>query len=111
MAASSGGQALRLTGVPLAAVLGLLLLLAAAGWARAESLDEASARYKQYAVEQIEQSLAGAISLRKNIDVHDLLGAQNAWLAARGGWERSEVFTDEFFPKLSAAIDAWPNAT
>ena len=79
--------------------------------ARADSLDEASARYKTYATGQIQQSLAGAISLRNNIAVHDLLGAQNAWLSARGGWERSEVFADEFFPKLAAAIDAWPNAT
>jgi iron uptake system component EfeO len=102
---------LRRTRVFSGAILGLLLWVPAAEWARAESLDEASARYKVYAVEQIEQSLAGAVSLRKNIDVHDLLGAQNAWLGARGGWERSEVFTDEFFPKLAAAIDAWPNAT
>jgi iron uptake system EfeUOB component EfeO/EfeM len=44
------------------------------------------------------------------IAAHDLAGAQKSWLAARGGWEASEVITNEFFPDLDKTIDAWPDA-
>ena len=40
----------------------------------------------------------------------DLTGAKKAWISARAGWERSEVFTAGFVPELDAEIDAWPNA-
>jgi iron uptake system EfeUOB component EfeO/EfeM len=39
-----------------------------------------------------------------------LKGARKAWISARAGWERSEVFTAGFVPELDAQIDAWPNA-
>jgi iron uptake system component EfeO len=39
----------------------------------------------------------------------DLAGAKRAWIEARVGWERSEVFTAAFVPELDRDIDAWPN--
>ena len=36
-------------------------------------------------------------------------GAKQAWIDARIGWERSEVFTGGFVPELDQKIDAWPN--
>src|SRR6202012_421857 len=41
----------------------------------------------------------------------DLAGAKKAWLSARAGWERSEVFTAGFVPELYALIESWPNAS
>jgi iron uptake system component EfeO len=49
--------------------------------------------------------------LRERVAARDLAGAREAWLSARAGWERSEVFTAGFAPELDAKIDAWPNAT
>src|SRR6202012_139586 len=60
--------------------------------------------------EGIGQALAGAHDLRDRIADHDLAGARKAWISARAGWERSEVFTAGFVPELDAEIDAWPNA-
>jgi iron uptake system EfeUOB component EfeO/EfeM len=54
--------------------------------------------------------LAGARELRERVAANDLAGARKAWLSARAGWERSEVFTAGFVPELDALIDAWPNA-
>jgi iron uptake system EfeUOB component EfeO/EfeM len=61
-------------------------------------------------VEQIGQSLAGARLLRERIAADDLEGAKTAWIEARIGWERAEVFTSGFVPDLDREIDAWPNA-
>src|SRR5262249_12348705 len=41
----------------------------------------------------------------------DVGGAKKAWIEARAGWERSEVFTAGFVPTLDKDIDAWPDAT
>ena len=46
----------------------------------------------------------------ERVAARDLTGAQHSWLAARGGWEGSEVITNEFFPDLDRKIDAWPDA-
>ena len=78
--------------------------------ANAASLDEAAERYRPYAIEGIESALAGARDLRERVAAKDLAGARKAWLSARAGWERSEVFTAGFVPELDARIDAWPNA-
>ena len=67
-------------------------------------------RYRPHVVEGIGQALAGARDLRGRIAASDLAGARKAWIAARAGWERSEVFTAGFVPELDAQIDAWPNA-
>jgi iron uptake system component EfeO len=55
-------------------------------------------------------ALAGARDLRERVAAKDLTGAKKAWISARAGWERSEVFTAGFVPELDAQIDAWPNA-
>jgi iron uptake system component EfeO len=78
--------------------------------ATAAPLDDAAERYRPYMIEGIGQALAGARGLRERIAVRDLMGARKAWISARAGWERSEVFTAGFVPELDAEIDAWPNA-
>src|SRR5437868_4942994 len=91
---------------------GLLLaaLLLGAQRADAATLDEVAERYRPYMIEGIGQALAGARNLRTSVAAKDLAGAKKAWLSARAGWERSEVFTAGFVPELDAQIDAWPNA-
>src|SRR5580700_12248931 len=92
-------------------VLSLLLALAVdARAAEAATLDAAAERYRPYAIEGIGSALAGARDLRERAAAKDLAGAKRAWLSARAGWERSEVFTAGFVPELDAKIDAWPNA-
>jgi iron uptake system EfeUOB component EfeO/EfeM len=78
--------------------------------AETAALDDAAERYRPYAIEGIGSALAGARDLRERAAVKDLSGAKKAWLSARAGWERSEVFTAGFVPELDALIDAWPNA-
>jgi iron uptake system EfeUOB component EfeO/EfeM len=79
--------------------------------AKAASLDEAAELYRPYLVKDINEALNGARSLQERVAAHDLPGAKAAWLSARAGWERSEVFTSGFVPDLDEKIDAWPNAT
>src|ERR1700723_2210456 len=91
----------------------LSLVLALAVGARvadAAALDDAAERYRPLAIEGIGSALAGARDLRERAAAKDLAGARKAWLSARAGWERSEVFTAGFVPELDAKIDAWPNA-
>jgi iron uptake system component EfeO len=91
-----------------------LAALTVAGMAmpvRAESLDDVTERYRPLMINDIDQALAGARELRERIAVHDIAGAQKAWIESRVGWERSEVFTSGFVPQLDDAIDAWPDAT
>jgi iron uptake system component EfeO len=94
--------------VCLAAALGLVVVCGSA--ADAAPLDEAAAQFKPCLVEWIAQSSAEAAKLRDRIAAQDLAGAQQAWLAGRGGWEAAEVATSELFPDLDRAIDAWPDA-
>jgi iron uptake system component EfeO len=98
-----------------AALTVLLLTLAVAPAAPsraadATALDDAAERYRPYAIEGIGSALAGARTLRERAAAKDLAGAKQAWLSARAGWERSEVFTAGFVPELDALIDAWPHA-
>jgi len=88
----------------------LLALTAGMSTANAAPLDDAAERYRPYAIEGIGSALAGARDLRERVAAKDLAGARKAWLSARAGWERSEVFTAGFVPELDALIDAWPNA-
>jgi iron uptake system component EfeO len=76
----------------------------------AAPLDDAAEKYRPYMIEGIGQALAGARDLRDRVAASDLPGAKKAWISARAGWERSEVFTAGFVPELDAQIDAWPNA-
>src|SRR5258708_40350133 len=93
-----------------AACLLLVALTFGARCADAAPLDEAAEAYRPYLIEGIGQALAGAVDLRARIAAKDLSGARKAWISARAGWERSEVFTAGFVPELDAQIDAWPNA-
>lgn len=90
--------------------LGVVVMLVAAPQARATSLEAAAENYRHYLVDDIGQALAGARSLRERLAANDLDGARKAWIAARTGWERSEVFTSGFVPDLDQETDAWPNA-
>src|ERR1700733_7238622 len=78
--------------------------------ASATPLDNGAENYRPYMIEGIGQALAGARVLRERAMAGDLIGAKKAWISARAGWERSEVFTAGFVPELDAQIDAWPNA-
>jgi iron uptake system component EfeO len=86
------------------------IALAAALPANAGPLDAAVERYRPYLVADIDRALAGARDMRGRLTARDIAGARKAWIDARVGWERSEVFTSVFVPRLDAAIDAWPDA-
>jgi iron uptake system component EfeO len=91
--------------------LALLVLGAGMRAVVAAPLDDAAENYRPYMIEGIGQALVGARNLRERVAASDLAGARKAWISARAGWERSEVFTTGFVPELDAEIDAWPNAS
>jgi iron uptake system component EfeO len=93
-----------------ATCLALLVMLSGVRSADAGVLDEGAERYRPYMIEGIGSALAGARALRERAAAGDIAGAKKAWISARAGWERSEVFTTGFVPELDAQIDAWPNA-
>jgi iron uptake system component EfeO len=93
-----------------AACLALMAALAGARPASAGALEDGAEHYRPYLIEGISSALVGARALRERATASDLAGARKAWLSARAGWERSEVFTAGFVPELDAQIDAWPNA-
>ena len=66
--------------------------------------------YRPELTAAVDQCLAGAQSLRDRLRANDLEGAKQAWIDARVGWERAEVFTSGFTSELDAEIDAWPSA-
>src|SRR5438552_724634 len=76
----------------------------------ASDLEAAAVRFKPFVLQQVAQCQRATENMRDRIAARDLLGAQAAWLAARSGWESSEVITSEFFPDLDRKIDAWPDA-
>jgi iron uptake system component EfeO len=90
-----------------AAVLGIGLV--AAPPARAAPLDEGVEQYRSHLIADVDCTLASAQTLRASAAAGDVAAAKQAWLDARVGWERSEVFTGGFVPRLDRAIDAWPN--
>jgi len=92
-------------------LLGTVVALAGAPQAGAAPLEAAAESYRRYLIDDIGQALAGVRALRERLAAHDLAGARKAWIAARVGWERSEVFTSGFVPELDQQIDAWPNAS
>ena len=99
-----------MTDVRSAACLALLVLGMGMRATIAAPLDDAAERYRPHMIEGIGQALAGARDLRERVVAKDLAGAKEAWISARAGWERSEVFTAGFVPELDAKIDAWPTA-
>ena len=101
----------RRVALPLALAAALGLHIAAATADPAPQLDGAIARYRALLLQDVDRTVAGAEKLRARIVAEDLAGAKQAWLEARVGWERSEVFTTGFVPELDKDIDAWPNGT
>jgi iron uptake system EfeUOB component EfeO/EfeM len=95
--------------VRLFACWGCAYTLLAAGPAQTEGLQTAAERYRPLMAEEIDRSLSGARSMREAILARDVEQAQKAWITARIGWERAEVFTSGF-TELDREIDAWPNA-
>jgi iron uptake system EfeUOB component EfeO/EfeM len=93
--------------LPAAAILFTALVISPV---RADALADTAEQYRPIMAEQIEQSLAGARLLRERVAAGDVEGAKTAWIKARIGWERAEVFTSGFVPDLDREIDAWPNA-
>ena len=73
-------------------------------------LDLAAERYRPQLAAAVEECLAQSTTMRERMRAQDLAGAQKAWIAARIGWERAEVFTSGFTSELDAEIDAWPSA-
>jgi iron uptake system component EfeO len=66
-------------------------------------------RYRSRLVEDVGQSIASVKKLRDSVSNGDVAAAKQAWIEARVGWERAEVFTSGFAPDLDREIDAWPN--
>jgi iron uptake system component EfeO len=77
--------------------------------ARAAALDDGAERYRSHLITDVDRALASARTLATSAAAGDLAGAKRAWIEARVGWERSEVFTAGFVPELDRDIDAWPN--
>jgi iron uptake system component EfeO len=76
---------------------------------RAATLDDGAEQYRSHLVTDADLTLARARALAASAAAGDLAGAKRAWIEARVGWERSEVFTAGFVPELDRDIDAWPN--
>jgi iron uptake system EfeUOB component EfeO/EfeM len=92
-----------------AAVVGLGPVAVRADTGPAGPLDAVIAHYRSQLVEDIDRSIASVQKLRDSVAAGDLAAAKQAWIEARIGWERSEVFTSGFAPELDRDIDAWPN--
>ncbi|HZR87724.1 MAG TPA: EfeM/EfeO family lipoprotein [Bradyrhizobium sp.] len=100
--------------VVLATSLGAAVVLfnpaaAATDSAPAASLNAGIARYRSQLTADIDRSVTEVQRLRASLASGDVAAAKQAWIEARVGWERSEVFTSGFAPELDRAIDAWPN--
>ncbi len=77
--------------------------------AGAATLDDGAQQYRSHLVTDADRTLASARTMAASAAAGDLAGARRAWIEARVGWERSEVFTAGFVPELDRDIDAWPN--
>lgn len=91
--------------------LASIILPLGSHYVRAADLDEPVAIYRVKISKDIGQALTGAQSLRECLVNNDVDCAKKAWIAARGGWERSEVFTGGLVPELDEKIDTWPKST
>jgi iron uptake system component EfeO len=91
-------------------VLCIVLTAVAISAVHGEPFDTAVERYRLAMIEDVAQAQSGARDLRDRLRKQDFAGARKAWVDARVGWERSEVFTGGFMPELDEAIDAWPDA-
>jgi iron uptake system component EfeO len=92
------------------ALLCVAVATAGSQGSHAAPFDEATERYRGYMIADMDRALAGSRQLRDYLNANDIAAAKEAWIKARIGWERSEVFTSAFIPELDDAIDAWPDA-
>jgi iron uptake system component EfeO len=92
-----------------AAFIGSIPIGAKADTIPAPTFGPAIERYRSRLVEDIDRSINGVKKLRDSASSGDVATAKQAWIDARAGWERSEVFTSGFAPELDREIDAWPN--
>ena len=76
---------------------------------RAATLDDGAEQYRFHLIADADRTLASARTMAASAAAGDLARAKQAWIEARVGWERSEVFTAGFVPELDRNIDAWPN--
>ena len=72
-------------------------------------LDALAAEYKKLATVNIDSLVANSDKMLGAMQAGDVATARQAWIDARAGYERSEIFTIKF-PSLDAAIDSWPNS-
>jgi iron uptake system component EfeO len=86
-----------------------MIAVAMATAGHAASLDQAIEQYRSCLIQDLDSAVASVEKLRARVAADDLTGAKQAWIDARIGWERSEVFTSGFVPELDQKIDAWPN--
>lgn len=105
---SDGRRLWRTSG--LAGLVALCLSGAAIAAAEEDPLDVAAEGLRSSLTKDIGQAFEGAHTLHERLAAGDLQGARQAWIAARVGWERAEVFTGGFVPDLDEKIDSWPNA-
>lgn len=91
-----------------ALAFGLVLLLATGAQAQT-TID--TTNYQKIVAADISRTAAGVDDLVRRLEANDLVGAKQAWMASRVGWERSEAAVGESFPQQAAVIDPWPNAT
>src|SRR5262249_23213171 len=111
-AMNSGGALMKVVDALMRSfLLGTIVALAVVPRVGAAPLEAAAENYRHYLIDDIGQALTSARVLRERLAARDLDGARKAWIAARVGWERSEVFTSGFVPELDQQIDAWPNAS
>jgi hypothetical protein len=73
------------------------------------SVGDGIEQYRSHLLADVDRTLASARTLRASGAAGDVAGARQAWIEARVGWERSEVFTTPFAPELDRDIDAWPD--
>ena len=92
-----------------AALIGPIPIGAKADTIPAPAFGPAIERYRSRLVADIDRSINGVKKLRDSASSGDVAAAKLAWIDARIGWERSEVFTSGFAPELDREIDAWPN--
>jgi iron uptake system component EfeO len=77
---------------------------------RVAEIDKAAAAFKPIAMADVDSIVAGVERLDQAVQAGDLAAAQRAWVEARVGWERSEIFSATLVPDLDKAIDTWPDA-
>src|SRR5437763_1781089 len=82
-----------------AAFVGLAPIGAGADIAPTGSFDAAIERYRSLLVADVDRSVADVERLRDSVASGDLTAAKQAWIEARVGWERAEVFTSGFAPE------------